>query len=205
MRLQNPISALTPTVDAAVLNVLAGADTSFTVPGVHRLIPEGHSESGVRKALGRLVTQGLVLEGTTGRTHSYRLNRGHLLAGPVISMVQAKSTLITAIREEIDKWPSSPLDARLFGSAARNEMRDDSDIDLFFALPDGAGEEDYPDRIADLAGKVSLWTGNDVRPLVYSGSEVGSDPLFKNIIADGIPLIDSCRWLETRLRESRVA
>ncbi|WP_372697116.1 nucleotidyltransferase domain-containing protein [Arthrobacter sp. JSM 101049] len=199
MRLQNPIAALTPTVDAAVLLVLARADTSFTAPAVHRLSPEKYSESGVRNALARLVKQGIALGDITGQTRSYRLNREHLLAASITEMAHAKDMLLGQVWDEIRAWPVEPLDVRLFGSAARNEMHDDSDVDLLFIFHDGYDEDAATSRLTDLSLKVSAWTGNDARPLVYRESEVEQDPLFLNIIAEGIPVLPACRWLEARL------
>lgn len=205
MRLQNPISALTPTVDAAVLHVLAGADADFTAPSVHRLVPEEHSLSGVRKTLERLVSQGVVLVLTAGQTRLYRLNRNHLLAGPVLSMVRAKDELFSRIRDVIGGWSIEPVDVRLFGSAARGGMRDDSDIDILVVLPDGLDGDSTDDSISALAENITLWTGNDTRPLVYQADEVGTDPLFTNIATDGIQVAGRPRWLENRLRLGRVA
>lgn len=199
MRLQNPIAALTPTVDAAVLHVLARADSGFTAPAVHRLSPDKNSESGVRNALTRLVKQGIALEEIVGQTRSYRLNRQHLLAAAIMEMAHAKHLLLGHLRDEIRAWPLEPLDVRLFGSAARNEMRDDSDVDLLFIFPDGYDEDLATSHLSDLSLKVASWTGNDTRPLVYRESEVEADRLFLNVIADGIPVLPACRWLEARL------
>ncbi|WP_417217430.1 nucleotidyltransferase domain-containing protein [Arthrobacter sp.] len=204
MRLQNPIAALTPTVDAAVLHVLARADSGFTAPAVHRLSPDKNSESGVRNALARLVKQGIALEDVVGQTRSYRLNRQHLLAAAIMEMARAKDMLLVQLRGEIRDWQLEPLDVRLFGSAARSEMRDDSDIDLLFVFPDGYDEDLAASHLSDLSLKVASWTGNDTRPLVYRESEVGADPLFLNVLADGIPVLPACRWLEARLATRRV-
>ncbi|MGJ9404515.1 nucleotidyltransferase domain-containing protein [Arthrobacter sp. KK5.5] len=203
MRLQNPLASLAPTVDPAVLHVLARADTAFTVPAIHRLLPERHSEGGVRIALARLVAQGLVLDQKIGNTGSYRLNGDHLLADAVRTMANAKSELIDRIRRDVQEWPFAPLDIRLFGSAARGQMRNDSDIDLAVILPDDADEDETAEHITSLTQRISSWTGNDTRPLVYRQSEVRPDPLFDNVVADGIPVLIGSGWLERRLRLMR--
>lgn len=205
MRLQNPLTALSPSLDMGVLYVLGRADATFTAPGIQKLLPEEGSLAGVRKALQRLTSQGVVLEDVVGRTHAFRLNREHLIAGAILAMVSAKSTLVDRIRSEVASWEFVPLNVMLFGSAARNEMRTDSDIDIFIALPDSVDDDLAEARIADLAARISAWTGNDARPLVYGANEIASAPVFDSIIRDGLTILGEPGWLLKVVRKSRVA
>ena len=59
MDFSRPMSVITPTVDGDVLTALAQADASFTPGRLHKVIGR-HSEDGVRRALRRLVRQGVV-------------------------------------------------------------------------------------------------------------------------------------------------
>lgn len=93
-----------------------------------------------------------------------------------------------------------PISVKLFGSAARNDMTDDSDIDLLVILPDAWPEGD--NHIQELSSKASTWTGNDVRPLVYTESEIADAPIFKSILIDGIDVAGDGNWLRRRMRES---
>ncbi|XAS72511.1 nucleotidyltransferase domain-containing protein [Micrococcaceae bacterium Sec5.1] len=205
MRLQNPLTTISPTLDMGVLYVLARADAEFTAPNLSNLLPERSSLAGVRKALIRLVAQGIVLDKVAGRTHVFRLNRDHLLAEAVIAMAFTKDRLFARIRSEIKMWEFSPLVVTIFGSAARNDMRNDSDIDLFIALNDSSDESQADNRIAQLAADVSAWTGNDTRPLVYLESEVAPSPIFDSIITDGYTLFGDATWLRRVLRADSVA
>lgn len=205
MRLQNPLTTISPTLDMGVLYVLARADAEFTAPNLSNLLPECSSLAGVRKALIRLVAQGIVLDKVAGRTHVFRLNRDHLLAEAVIAMAFTKDRLFARIRSEIEMWEFSPLVVTIFGSAARNDMRNDSDIDLFIALNDPSDESQADTRIAQLAADVSAWTGNDTRPLVYLESEVAPSPIFDSIITDGYTLFGDATWLRRVLRADSVA
>ncbi|YCH06557.1 nucleotidyltransferase domain-containing protein [Arthrobacter sp. alpha11c] len=205
MRLQNPLTTISPTLDMGVLYVLARADAEFTAPNLSNLLPECSSLAGVRKALIRLVAQGIVLDKVAGRTHVFRLNRDHLLAEAVIAMAFTKDRLFARIRSEIEMWEFSPLVVTIFGSAARNDMRNDSDIDLFIALNDSSDESQADNRIAQLAADVSAWTGNDTRPLVYLESEVAPSPIFDSIITDGYTLFGDATWLRRVLRADSVA
>jgi predicted nucleotidyltransferase len=205
MRLQNPLTALSPSLDMGVLYVLARADTDFTAPRIHQLLPEGGSLAGVRKAVNRLTEQGIVLEALAGRTHTYRLNREHLMADAVTAMASAKNQLADRIRREISSWAFSPLTVTLFGSAARNEMRTDSDVDIFIALPNEVDDDLAEDRIAALASKISAWTGNDARPLVYREREILSVPILESITREGLTIAGQPGWLRNALQSSRAA
>ena len=183
MDLARPLSVITPTLDADVLQVLAGANASFTAPQVHRFVG-GRSESGVRRTLQRLVVQGIVHVTTTGRTNSYVLNRQHLAAEHVLGLTQLRTRLADAIAEEVEQWDPSPLGLALFGSAARGTMTTKSDIDVFVVQPGDEFEDETPatdatyerwdEQLLGLSWLITEWTGNDARILEYSGREVSA-------------------------------
>lgn len=205
MRLQNPLTAISPTLDMGVLYVLARAEAEFTAPGLNALLPERGSLAGVRKALVRLVEQGIVVEKLAGRTHTYSLNQDHLLADYVKSMASAKELLFERIKQTVRAWEFRPIVVTIFGSAARNDMRTDSDIDLFIALPDSVDELLAEARIAHLAASFSAWTGNDTRPLVYRESEVAPAPIFDSIASEGQTIYGDGKWLKRKLRGAQAA
>ncbi|MFF1829006.1 nucleotidyltransferase domain-containing protein [Paenarthrobacter sp. NPDC058040] len=188
-----------------VLYVLARAEADFTAPGLNALLPEKGSLAGVRKALVRLVEQGIVVEKLAGRTHTYSLNQDHLLADYVKSMASAKELLSERTKQTVRAWEFRPIVVTIFGSAVRNDMRTDSDIDLFIALPDAVDELQAETRIADLAAGLSAWTGNDTRPLVYRESEVAPAPIFDSIVSEGQTIYGDGKWLKRKLRGAQAA
>lgn len=117
---------------------------------------------------------GVVLERATGRNYAYALKFNHLLVEAILKIASAKSELNDRIRKSITSWQVHPLTAILFGSAARNEMRTDSDIDLLVVMPDSAAQDTVEALVYGLGTQVTQWTGNDVRPLVYRISETRS-------------------------------
>ncbi len=204
MRLQNPLAVIGPSLDLAVLYVLARAEAEFTAPLIQKLLPEGGSLAGVRQALRRLIDQGIVRERISGRTRTYELNREHLVSDSVVAMASAKGSLIGRIRSEINSWEFTPLSVVLFGSAARDEMRSDSDIDLFIALPDEVDEDLAEGHVSSLAASIHAWTGNDARPLVYRKREILPAPIFDSIIREGLDLAGQPGWLRQFLFTRRV-
>ncbi|MBC9927130.1 MULTISPECIES: nucleotidyltransferase domain-containing protein [unclassified Leucobacter] len=202
MRLQNPFAAVSTTgLDSQVLTVLARVEQYLSIQQIHQLLPEHGSPQGIRKSVARLAAQGVLLERSVGRSIAYALNQDHLLAEIILRIAGIKSELISRIRQDISVWQVQPLTAKIFGSAARNDMHDDSDIDILVIMPDAATEESVEEAVGQLAARVTLWTGNDVRPLVYRSSEVRPASIFDSILAEGIDLAGDPSWLRKQLRK----
>lgn len=187
MDLSDPTRAVTGQLDGTVLAVLAGAGTPLTVGQVAERAPRG-SELGIRKSLNRLTTQGLVRATLMGRNLVHELNRDHLAAGIAVALAGLRAELWRRLRHDLSTWRVTPLYAAVFGSAARGDGNEDSDIDLLVvhppfpgepklrgkglaaftdALGDFAAESTWPDaqpqwqrQLDALRLKVECWTGN---------------------------------------------
>lgn len=204
LRLQNPFAGVNTTgLDSQVLLVLAGTDQHLTVGEIHRLLPEQGSLEGVRKAVQRLVDQGTVLVMFVGRSAGYALNREHLLAGAILQIADAKQELVRRLSREISTWEVQPLTVKLFGSAARGDMEDESDVDLLVVLPDEISFDEGFTLVDELTSRASRWTGNDVRPLFYRAGEVVPAPIFTNVLEEGIDVAGDPSWLPRKLRSLR--
>ncbi|HEY4408313.1 MAG TPA: nucleotidyltransferase domain-containing protein [Acidimicrobiia bacterium] len=209
MELQHPFSVITPTVDGDVLAVLAGADAAFTGREVHRLIGR-YSEAGVRNVLGRLVDQGVVLVERVGASYTYRLRRDHLAAAHIVALAGLRAELLSRVRARLAGWDPSPVYAALFGSAARGDMRTDSDIDLFVVRPDEIDPDDdrWVDQVDQLIRDMTRWTGNDTRPLELGDTETRrairrGEPVLQAVRAEGIHLAGPSGYLPAVKRPSR--
>lgn len=209
MDLGRPLAVVTPTVDADVLGVLAGADASFTGRQVHRLAGR-YSENGVRKALHRLVAQGIVSSERVGGAEVYALNRDHLAAPHIVAMAGLRAELLQRIGDSIRSWKTRPLYAALFGSAARGDMNPDSDIDLLVVRPEAVGIDDtgWRAQLDSLSRQVSAWTGNDARVLELGEDEVergieSRAHVLVDVIAEGLPLFGPRGYLSSRCQKIR--
>ena len=194
MDLGRPFGVITPTVDGDVLAVLARADASFTGREIHRLLGS-RSQSGVQHVLRRLVEQGIVEAESVGRAKSYRLNRSHLAAPGVEVIARLRDEFLHRVRSQLAGWDKQPEYAALFGSAARNQMHLDSDIDLIVIRPDPIDADDsvWRDQSEALATAITTWTGNDARLLEVASAEARraiarSVPLYVEIERDAIVL-----------------
>ncbi len=77
----------------------------------------------------------------------------------------------------------------LFGSAATERMRVDSDIDVFVVRNEPNDASDlWKAQISDLELDITKWTGNDARVLAYSVDDLHhtNDVVVDDIARDGI-------------------
>jgi predicted nucleotidyltransferase len=206
MDFTRPLLVVTTSVDGDVLMQLALADAWFTTGRLHRTIGR-HSEDGIRRALRRLVEQGIVLDQSGGNAVLYRLNRSHLASEPVVALANLWGAFVHRLSDDLRSWNVTPKVAALFGSAARGTMTSRSDIDLFLVSPDAAsGDARWDDDVRRLAAQASGWTGNDVRILQLSEAHVrahaGDEPVLSDVVADGVALAGDLNWLRRLVRQA---
>jgi len=202
VELSHPLAVVTPTLDGDVLAAMAQHDVSFTTGQLHRIMPR-YSKAGIRKVLMRLTHQGIVDSERVGNAFSYRFNREHLAAGPIMELAALQRTLLSRIEERLQSWAFTPVYAALFGSAARGTMTPDSDLDLLLVRADGVPHLAWDQQVAALASDVTRWTGNDARPLEYSVNELAgarTEPVLHDVRADGLTLAGNRAWLTSQLR-----
>ena len=205
MDLAQPFETLTPTADGDALAVLAGADRAFTASEV-RDIAGRRSVEGIRHALKRLETQGIVSSQRAGNTTLYRLNRAHLAAGPATAIANMRAELFNRIRDHLARWDPPCVHAALFGSAARGEMQATSDIDVFLVRPNVVDPDDerWALQRDQIATSIRNWTGNDARILELSQVEVTNEidqehSVLRDVHRDGIWLGGSRTFLSALL------
>lgn len=201
MELQRPFRLITPTLDGDVLAVLALAEASFTVGQLRRMLDV--SDEGIRKVLRRLVGQGIVSTQVHGPVSTYELNREHLAAQPVIDIAQLRSTFLDRVERALSAWAIPPKYAAVFGSAGRGQMTTSSDIDILLIRPDRCDEELWDEQVLELTQQVTRWTGNDVRPLEYTVSEleVALEPVLEDVEREGLTVFGQPVWFRRRVKK----
>jgi predicted nucleotidyltransferase len=200
MQFSRPLAVVTPTLDGPVLTALAAAEGPFTTGQMTRVLGEG-SEEGIRKVLRRLTAQGIVSAERIGPAFAYRLNRDHLAAGPILALAGLRGTFLTRLEQLLASWAPPPAYAAVFGSAGRGTMRPDSDIDLLLVRSDRP-DDVWDIRLDDLVSTVTAWTGNDLRPLVYTLTELDAargEPVLLDILDSGITVAGDRSWFQRRM------
>jgi predicted nucleotidyltransferase len=163
MDVRSPISSVIPSLDGAVLGALARTTAPLNLSAVHELAGAG-SLSGVRLVLMRLVATGIVLDVPGG----YVLNRDHVAAPAVAALAELWGEVLTRVRDQVDEWEDAPALVGVFGSAARRDGDEGSDIDLL-VVSDSA---EVAERAAELAELVEQWTGNAAHVVTVSSKDL---------------------------------
>jgi predicted nucleotidyltransferase len=194
-----PLTVVTPTLDAAVLQALAATTSWASGAQVHRTAGTG-SADGVRKVLIRLAGQGIVHAQDQPPATLYRLNRDHVAAGAVVALTRLRQVIIDRITAEIAAWDPPLLHASLFGSFARGDADSDSDIDLLL-IPTGedAAGSGLEEATARLAKDVYAWTGNRAHIVTPTLTVVAA------MLAAGDPLVESWRVEQVHLAGARLS
>jgi predicted nucleotidyltransferase len=202
MDFSRPLHVVTPTLDGDVLAVLARTEAELSGRKIHGLV--GHSsEQGVRNSLERLVGQGVVVARSAGQAKLYLLNREHLAAPYISGLVNLRKELQERLGAELSAWRPRLKFAAIFGSVARGEATEKSDLDIFLIRPRGADSDGsaWVSRVMELERKAAAWTGNDARVLDFGEDEIpegaAAEPVLRDILREGLVVLGSRR----RLRE----
>lgn len=94
-------------------------------------------------------------------------------------------TAIQSLKERLVKLYGNDVELRIFGSVARDDYHEDSDIDILVVLPSHVNNA-IEEQVFDLAYDIELEYGVIIGTIVYSkefwsSEQAASMPLYKNI------------------------
>ena len=128
----------------------------------------GMDNSTADRVLQDLAAQGAVHVHRVPPANHFSLNRENVLVGAILKALEVEAglqeELLKFVREELEE--TGVVEARLFGSAARGEMRPDSDVDLALIAREGQQEQ-----VEDAASRLheQIWRRFGVRPSFLVG------------------------------------
>jgi hypothetical protein len=190
MNPSNPLRSIAPTVEADVLQVLAQTHAPLTGITVERLAGRSHAQ--VRAVLHRLSAEGLVDATRVGNAVQYVLNRDHVLADAVVSIVAAAGTIENRLSMFVEGSGTPPVSVVMFGFFVRGEGDSESDVDVLMIRSDAVDPYDAPwgELRADMAQHIERWSGNRCQVVELSVSEIRdarsqAEPLTVSLLAEG--------------------
>jgi predicted nucleotidyltransferase len=132
----------------------------------------------VNDVLRHLADSGIVLCEKRPPSNFYRLNHDHVAAEGILLLAGMSATLAARIRTELENWSVRPQAAWLFGSAARGEGTEQSDIDIFLVLPasdlDTAAIDIWERQTQSLTEKIMAWSGNRCEVVEMQAAELSA-------------------------------
>lgn len=185
MDFSTPISAVIPSLDGPVLQVLARADRALSGRQVHAGAGTG-SVAGVRLVLQRLASTGLVHVDEAGSSLLYRLNRKHLAAPAVELLAELRSTFAATLAADLACWRIAPIHASLYGAAARGEGDLTSEVSLLLVRPDEVAPDNllWEEQVGELMTAIVDLTGNPVDVCELSLNDLAAHVLTSDPILD---------------------
>ncbi len=185
MLLNEPFGGLMPGARGAVLSTLLRTDARLTGRQVHALVSDRHSLWSVQEALKAWVQLGVIHTETIGRAVVHAINEDHYTVAPLRSLLDPMAALTKTAAQIVGDGVEAVI---VFGSVARGEAKEGSDIDLVVIAQSG-----WDGRV-DLEDVVRKRLGNDCDVLVFTAEDFMSlaaahEPVVDEILADGIPLI----------------
>lgn len=170
--------------------VLARSHRPLSGATVSRLADRSYART--RACLHRLVGHGLVAAEDAGSAVLYRLNREHVLAGPVVTAVQATSDVEAWLTERLRSLEPAAFAVVIFGSWARGEADPDSDLDLLVVR--AGADEVWAAELHSLSVDLEALCGNHIQVLQISRDQLvqavlEGQPLIAGLRADGRALV----------------
>jgi len=169
-----PIEALIPGVQGRILAVLAETIADLNLRTVARL--SGTSAAQVSRVLPDLVSLGIVERREAPPSALFRLVPDHLIVDALVLVARARDRMIERMRTIAAELPVAPLSLIVFGSFARGEADDKSDIDTVLVRPeciDDSGE-DWSASVQQWKDNVARVSGNRVEVLEVPAADIAS-------------------------------
>ena len=124
----------------------------------------GLSIGTIQQEIKKLLRLNLIIERKDGNRIYYKANKEHPLYAEIRSLVLKTAGLVDFFRKAMEANPNIPI-AFVFGSLARNEEKDKSDVDLMII-----GEITMR-RLTGLLSGVSAQIGREINPYILTARE----------------------------------
>jgi len=194
MRFHKPLSdILGSRIKVDILRLLSRTRSDHTGREIAGII--GYSHNAARSALEDLERNGLVIHRQAGRANLYSLDEDNVVVTDILpSAFLVEDGLLGEVASIISRWIGSDLSSIiLFGSVARGEEDQGSDIDVVVVLKDGADPTGKEEAFADASLEVVRRFGNKLSPILVTCSEFerkrkSKKGLWRDIAIEGIEL-----------------
>jgi predicted nucleotidyltransferase len=181
-------------VKLKVLRALAGSvGVGLTGRELARRVAASTSQT--IKALEQLEMVGVVHREIAGRAHVWLLSEEHVLYGTLARLFAEEAGALDLLKRDlivaIGKLPVKR--AWLFGSVARGDERQTSDVDLFVEVKSRADRRSVEDRLSALSAQFALRFGNPLSTVVAETPRLRSldtSSLLRRVRQEGVSLAE---------------
>jgi predicted nucleotidyltransferase len=125
----------------------------------------GAAQGAVQRELQKLAEAGILRRTVEGRHVFFQANRESPIFPELHLLLLKTAGIVDVVREALAPLADHIREAFVFGSAARGELRSDSDVDVLVV-----GDVPFP-AVADALAGAQARLGRDVNPTVYPPAE----------------------------------
>jgi len=180
-------------IKTRLLRVLSKTRGTYTGRELARLV--GYSHTHTNSALAELEINGLVIRRKAGNSYLYSLNEDSILLSRIIDPAfrieqGLLQDLANAFFERLGKDLISII---LFGSVAKGEEREDSDVDLILVVRNDADLDKLEDKVSGISLELAISFGSPISSILVTESEYASKKrrkraFWRDVAKDGIEL-----------------
>jgi predicted nucleotidyltransferase len=176
-----PLGDVVPGATGQTLAALLRSARPLTTRELAEASGISHTQAG--NVVRSLVTAGLVTSQRRGNASLIELNEDHLAVPHLRAIAHLRRTLTNRLSDALASWPHLTA-AWLFGSTARGDGDEGSDIDVLAVFDTGGASDD---AIGALAHDVRSWVGNPMQLVEHTTES------WRQMILDRSPLVESIR------------
>lgn len=187
----HPIRAVIPGAQGRVLAVLAETTAPLNLSTLARLA--GISVAQASRVMPGLVDLGLVERREIPPSSQFRLIRENVAAQAIIELARSRETALNQIGSAAADLPVPPVSVIVFGSIARGDADQHSDLDVIIVRPDDVDDDDdaWATSVERWRSEAQAIAGNAVEVLEVTQAEArtklcGNAQLWRDVARDGI-------------------
>lgn len=186
----HPVQAVIPGAQGKVLAVLAETTAEFNLRTLARLA--GVSVAQASRVMPGLVELGVVERREVPPSSQFRLIRENVAAQAIVQLARSRDTALAQIADAAADLVPSPVSIIVFGSFARGEADEQSDLDVIVVRPDEIADDDvWAAAIEQWRSEARAITGNEVEVLEVAHDEVpakldSGSTLWRDVARDGL-------------------
>ena len=189
MDFRRPVQAVVPGAQGRILAVLAETTGELSLRTIARLADVSPAEAS--RILPRLSQLGIVQRRDVPPSALFRFVQENVASQFVHALSRSRDHVLAELGRRAEVLPVRPLSVVVFGSVARGEADENSDVDVLLVRPQGADDESWSASVEEYRQSARRLTGNRVEILEADASDVarllrGHKPLWKDIVRDGV-------------------
>jgi predicted nucleotidyltransferase len=188
---RRPVEAVIPGARGRILAVLAETGGELNLRTVARLAQVSPAQAS--RVLPELANLGVVERRDAPPSSLFSFVDEHVAARAVRALSRARETVLEQLGDLAAAIRPAPISAVLFGSLARGDADEVSDVDIALVRPEVGDDDEWTASVEEFRAAARRLTGNPVRVLEVAARDLSrrlrsKNQLWTDIARDGVRL-----------------